>query len=158
MLLFRLTALALVFASSVHAETYEVKTTGYGKANDFFDPLSGELQRYKSELSYDRFDGTDENAPLVLVGGRCFGSFVIVRGEPRGGGNCVFVDKNGDKVLQEWRLDEVDLGIGRGTYYFVGGTGAHVGISGRGYYTNEAVARTGETKTTIVGTVSWPDD
>ena len=147
---------ACALAQPVQAETVDVSTTGYGTSNNFFEALSGDLQVYKSDFSYDRYDHADD-ARLKIASGRCFGSFVIVRGQPGGGGNCVFTDVNGDKVLQEWRLDEVSLGVGRGTYHFIGGTGAHAGLSGRGYYTNDLIARTGETKTTITGTITWPD-
>ncbi len=157
MLIVRLSAIALFLASTADAETYEVRTVGYGSSNDFFEALSGSLQVYKSDFTYERYENA-EDSRLKIASGRCFGSFVIIKGEPNGGGNCVFTDVNGDKVLQEWRLDEVGLGIGHGTYHLIGGTGAHAGISGRGFYTNELVARTGETKTTIIGTATWPDN
>ena len=70
-------------------------------------------------------------APLSLSGD-CFGSFVILREILSGGGNCVFVDANGDRVLQSWAIDGVGLGVGGGTWQFLGGMRAHEGISGRG--------------------------
>lgn len=148
--------LFLFFAQTANAEAYKIETVGYGQSNDYFEALAGNLQVYKSDFTYDRYEYADD-ARLKIASGRCFGSFIIINGEPNGGGNCVFTDVNGDKVLQAWNLDEVALGVGHGTYYLIGGTGAHEGISGRGYYTNELVSRTGETRTTISGTISWPD-
>ncbi len=149
--------LFLFFAQTANAEIYKIETVGYGQSNDYFEALAGNLQVYKSDFTYDRYEYADD-ARLKIASGRCFGSFTIINGEPNGGGNCVFTDVNGDKVLQAWNLDEVALGVGHGTYHLIGGTGAHEGISGRGYYTNELVARTGETRTTINGTISWPDE
>ena len=60
---------------------------------------------YKSDFTYDRYE-YPEDARLKIASGRCFGGMVILRDVPNGGGNCVFTDVNGDKVLRAWRLNE----------------------------------------------------
>lgn len=156
MTLFRIATALVIIPLSATAESRDSSSVSYGTSNNYFEALSGELQVYRSQFTIDRFENLDGSDP-IFESGDCFGSFVILRGIPSGGGNCVFVDANGDRALQAWSIDSVDLGIGRGTWHFIGGTGAHAGITGRGYYESETVARTGETKNTIHGTVSWPD-
>lgn len=152
----RLSALFCVLASPVVAETIDVSATSYSSSNSFFEALSGDLQVYRSQSSLERYEGI-EGSRLDIVEGSCFGSFIILRGTPSGGGNCIFTDVNGDQVLQAWTVDHVKQGQGFGTWHFIGGTGAHEGITGRGTYADETNALTGKSKNVIVGTVTWPD-
>ncbi|QMU58094.1 MAG: hypothetical protein GKR98_07730 [Boseongicola sp.] len=152
----RLTAVLLAISAPAFAETYEVNSVAFGVASNFFDPLSENLIVFRTETKYDRFEVADAGR-LEMEAIHCFGSFVIVRGKTSGGGNCTITDVNGDRVLQRWSIDDVALGKGFGTWSYIGGTGAHEGISGRGYYVNEEIARTGEVKNTIHGTVTWPE-
>ena len=156
MTLLRISLAFLVLPLSALAESRDSVTVSHGTSDNYFEALSGALQVYRSQFTIERFENLDGSDP-IFESGDCFGSFVILRGIPSGGGNCVFVDANGDRALQAWSIDSVDLGIGRGTWHFIGGTGAHEGISGRGYYESKTVARTGETTNTIHGTVSWPE-
>ncbi|SMX22598.1 hypothetical protein [Boseongicola aestuarii] len=152
----RLTAVLLAVSSPVFAETVQTERVSYGMASNFFDPLSNNLIAYKTETKYDEFEqGEDDRLKLAAM--HCFGSFVIVRGITSGGGNCTLTDVNGDRVLQAWRIDHVTLGKGYGTWSFIGGTGAHEGITGRGYFLNEETARSGIVKITTTGTVTWPE-
>ena len=152
----RLPAVLVVLASPVLAETRVTERVSYGKATNFFDPLSNNLIAYKTETKYDEFEQPDDDR-LKLASMHCFGSFTIVRGITTGGGACTMTDVNGDRVLQNWRIDHVELGKGYGTWNIVGGTGAHKGITGRGYYLNEETARSGIVKITTTGTLTWPD-
>ena len=152
----RLTAVLLAMSSPVFAETVVTERVSYGMASNFFDPLSNNLMVYKTETKYDEFEQTDDDR-LKLASMHCFGSFTIVRGITTGGGNCTMTDVNGDRVLQAWRIDNVALGKGFGTWNIIGGTGAHEGISGRGRYLNEETARSGIVKITTNGTLTWPD-
>ncbi len=152
----RLTAVLVVLASPVSAETRVTERVSYGTANNFFDPLSNNLIAYRTEIKYDEFEQPEDDR-LKLVAMHCFGSFNIVRGITKGGGTCTMTDVNGDRVLQNWRIDHVELGKGYGTWNIVGGTGEHEGITGRGYYRNEEAARSGIVKITTNGTVTWPE-
>ena len=141
---------------AVFAETESVTTIAIGQANDFFDPLSGSLQLYKTETIYDQFEhGVDAKIQLSKM--HCFGSMQIVIGLVAGGGHCALTDVDGDRILQSWSIDQVALGKGWGTWRFIAGTGKHEGISGRGLFANESVARTGQLTSTISGVVTWPD-
>ena len=153
---FRAIALALVLSAPAVAQTYAVSATSYSTSTSFFTPLSGSLQVYRSQSTLERYEGL-AGSRLEIVEGTCFGSFIIVRGTPSGGGNCIFTDVNGDQVLQAWNIDQVEQGKGYGTWYFVGGTGAHEGINGRGTYADETDALSGTSKNTITGTVTWPE-
>ncbi len=156
MIYVRLTAVLLALSAPVFAETRVTERVSYGTANNFFDPLSNNLIAYRTEIKYDEFEQSDDDR-LKLVAMHCYGSFTIVRGITKGGGTCTMTDVNGDRVLQNWRIDHVELGKGFGTWNIIGGTGAHEGITGRGYYMNEEIARSGTVKNTVTGTVTWPE-
>jgi len=146
----------LAQAGAAGAQTFEVGIVGYGKAENFFEPLSGDLMVTRSGSTIDRFDGL-EGTPLNGMTARCFGSTTILSGVANGNGNCVFTDPDGDKVLQAWTVDEVGEGVAYGTWRFIGGTGRHEAIRGRGHFEQATVAVTGGKTTTIVGTATWPD-
>jgi len=151
------TALALtLIAPAASAQEFDVSIIGYGKTEQFFEPLSGDLMVTDSRSQFDEFEGL-EGTPLDGMSGRCFGSATILRGVIRGHGNCVFTDPEGDKVLQAWSVDEVAQGGSAGTWHFVGGTGKHEGVTGRGHFTRLTNNTAGTTETRIYGTARWPE-
>jgi len=154
-----LSASAAFFASaiSVMAQTYEVDIVGYGTAENFFEPLSGDLMVTRSSSSIERFEGL-QSTPLAGMTATCFGSTTILRGIVDGSGNCVFTDPSGDKVLQAWTVDEIGEGFAAGTWRFIGGTGRHQGVKGRGHFTQETNALTGSKVMSIIGVAQWIED
>lgn len=81
----------------------------------------------------------------------------ILRGVPRGGGNCVFTDPNGNQILQSWDIDSAESDKAFGNWYLVGGTGIHEGVTGRGSYEARINYIAGTTETKIIGTATWPE-
>ncbi len=143
-----------VLAGPLLAQSFDVDIVGYGTSENFFEALSGDLMVTRSGSTMDRFDGL-EGTPLAGMTVRCFGATTILNGVADGNGNCVFTDPEGDKVLQAWTVDEVGAGIAFGTWRFIGGTGKHEGIRGRGHFTDLSVARTGAKEMSIVGVANW---
>lgn len=154
-ILFAIAALPLL-AGPVLAQSFDVDIVGYGQAENFFEPLSGDLMVNRSSSTMDRFDRL-EGTPLAGMTARCFGAVTILNGIADGAGNCVFTDPDGDKILQAWTVDEVGRGVSYGTWRFIGGTGRHDGVRGRGHYTNSTVAVTGSKEMSIIGFASWPE-
>ena len=151
------TALALtLIAPATSAQEFDVEIIGYGKTEQFFEPLSGDLMVTDSRSRFEEFENL-EGTPLEGMTGRCFGNATILRGVPRGNGNCVFTDPEGAKVLQAWSLDEVGQGRSAGTWHFVGGTGKHEGVTGRGHFVRLTNNTAGTTETRIYGTARWPE-
>lgn len=142
--------------TSVHADPIAVTLSASGTSSNFFEPLAGDLQVYKTDGTYTTFEGL-EGTRLDVTSLRCFGTFSLTRGVPQGGGNCIMADVNGDKVLVQSRVHSVALGESAGTWSFLGGTGAHVGITGQGGYMERTNARTGGTEIAITGHANWPD-
>ena len=138
------------------AQTFEVDSTGYGTSKGFFEALSNDLIVIHNDSTIDRYESTDES-PLAGQSSRCFGTITIIRGVPRGGGNCVFTDPQGDKVLQSWNVDTIGQGVAWGSWFLIGGTGAHEGVTGRGSYESRTDHTAGTTETRIKGTVTWPE-
>ena len=151
------TALALTLSTTLAvAQEIQVEIVGYGMTEQFFEPLSGDLMVTDSRSRFEEFEGLD-GTPLDGMTGRCFGSAIILRGVIRGDGNCVFTDPEGGKVLQAWSVDEVGQGGSAGTWHFVGGTGKHEGIAGRGHFTRLTNNTAGTTETRIFGMARWPE-
>lgn len=146
--------LLLVMAAPALAQDISVDTVGTGTTQQFFEPLSGDLMVTDSRSTIDVFEGLDDT-PLAGMTARCFGSTTILRGVPRGNGNCVFTDPDGDKVLQSWAVDQVGQGTSSGTWFFVGGTGKHEGIVGRGHFNRYTQNTSGRTETHIAGEARW---
>lgn len=144
------------FVGVAMAQSYDVDIVGYGQAENFFEALSGDLMVTQSGSTLDRFEGL-EGTPLEGMTARCFGTTTILRGVANGSGNCVFTDPDGHKVLQSWTVDSVGEGVGLGTWHFVGGTGPHDGVSGRGYFEQESNALTGARILAITGVATWPE-
>ncbi|WP_375255885.1 hypothetical protein [Yoonia sp.] len=138
------------------AQSYDVDITATGQAENFFEALSGDLMVTRSGSTIDNFQGL-EGTPLEGATGRCFGATMFVNGVPDGLGNCVFEDQNGDRILQAWTVDTFVDGVSYGTWRFVGGTGAHEGVTGRGHFERETVGLTGANTTRIIGVASWPE-
>jgi hypothetical protein len=153
--LFSLAALHLL-SGPILAQSYDVDFVGYGQPENFFEPLSGDLMVVRSGSTMDRFEGLEET-PLEGMTMRCFGATTILNGMTDGSGNCVFTDINGDKILQAWTVDEIGSGSAYGTWHFVGGTGRHEGVRGRGHYSQLTVAASGSKEMSIVGVASWPE-
>jgi hypothetical protein len=145
-----------LLAGPVLAQTFDVDIVGYGKVENFFDALSGDIMVARSGSTLDRFEGLD-GTPLDGMTMECFGSTVILNGLADGAGNCIFTDPDGDKVLQAWTVDEVGEGVAFGTWHFIGGTGRHEGVRGRGHYSNTTVALTGAKEMAITGVATWPE-
>lgn len=138
------------------AQSFSVDIIGYGEAENFFEALSGDLMVNRSGSTLNRFEGL-EGTPLDGMTARCFGMTTFLNGVANGHGNCVFTDPGGHKVLQSWTVDTVGEGVAFGTWHFVGGTGPHEGVSGRGYFGQESNTLTGEREMSIRGVAMWPE-
>jgi hypothetical protein len=149
-------ASVLLCTGAAQAETFDVNIVGYGKSENFFEPLSGDIMVTRSGSTMDRFDGL-EGTPLEGMTARCFGAATILNGIADGKGNCVFTDPTGNQILQSWTVDEIGAGVAYGTWYFVGGTGRHQGVHGRGHYSQQSDAVSGTNQMEIVGTAKWPE-
>lgn len=148
---------ALLFASPGQAQTFDVNIVGYGKSENFFEALSGDIMVSRSGSTLERFDGL-EGTPLEGMTSRCFGSATMLNGNADGNGNCVFTDPNGDQILQSWTVDEIGEGVAYGTWHFIGGTGNHQGVRGRGHYTQQTNAVSGTKQMVIIGTAKWLEE
>ena len=153
-----MTSLAALYLLAGHgvAQSYDVEIVGYGEAENFFEALSGTLMVNQSGSTLNSFDGL-EGTPLEGMTARCFGFTTFLNGVAEGNGNCVFTDPDGHKVLQVWTVDTVGEGVAHGTWHFVGGTGPHEGVIGRGYFDQESNTLTGARVLSITGVATWPE-
>ncbi len=106
-------ASVLLCTGAAQAETFDVNIVGYGKSENFFEPLSGDIMVTRSGSTMDRFDGL-EGTPLEGMTARCFGAATILNGIADGKGNCVFTDPTGNQILQSWTVDEIGAGVAYG--------------------------------------------
>lgn len=150
-----LAALHLLAGSGL-AQSFDVDIVGYGQAENFFEALSADLMVNQSGSTLDSFDGL-EDTPLEGMTARCFGTTTFLKGVASGNGNCVFTDPAGHKVLQAWAVDTVTEGSAFGTWHFVGGTGSHEGIAGRGLFAQVSNSLTGAREMSITGVAVWPE-
>jgi len=140
-----------------HAQFLDVDFIAYGKTEQFFEALSEKLMVVRSGSTMDRVEGL-EGTLLEGMTMRCFGATTILMGQPNGTGNCVLTDPDGDQVLQAWTVDVIGSGTAFGTWYFIGGSGKHEGISGRGHYSQITETISGSRELSVSGVASWPED
>lgn len=145
-----------LFAAPLPAQTFDVDFIGNGMSESFFEALSNEIMVTRTGSSWDTFEGL-ENTPLEGMTMRCFGAATILRGIVDGSGNCVLTDPDGFQVLQVWHVDEVAPGRSLGTWHFIGGTGPHESVKGRGHYEQDTNAIMGTESMRIVGVAKWPE-
>lgn len=146
-----------MLAASAQAQSFEVDFIAYGQTEQFFEALSEELMIVRSGSTLDRVEGL-EGTLLEGMTMRCFGSTTILMGRPNGTGNCVLTDSDGDQVLQAWTVDDIAPGAAFGTWFFIGGSGKHEGISGRGYYSQTTEAMSGSRELSVWGVANWPEE
>ena len=139
------------------AQSFDVDFIAYGKTEQFFEALSGDLMVVRSGSIIDRVEGL-EGTLLEGMTMRCFGATTIMMGRPNGTGNCVLTDPDGDQVLQAWTVDSIAPGAAFGTWYFVGGSGKHEGISGRGHFSQITETISGSRELSVSGVTNWPEN
>jgi len=54
-------------------------------------------------------------------------------------------------------VDTVEEGAAFGTWHFVGGTGLHEGVAGRGFFAQVSNSLTGAREMSITGVAVWPE-
>ncbi len=140
-----------------HAQSFDVDFIAYGKTEQFFEALSGDLMVVRSGSTLDRVEGL-EGTLLEGMTMRCFGATTILMGRPTGTGNCVLTDPEGDQILQAWTVDDISPGAAFGTWHFIGGSGKHEGISGRGHYSQTTESISGSRELSVSGVASWPEE
>jgi len=139
------------------AQSFDVAFTAYGQTEQFFEALSAKLMVVRSGSTLDRVEGL-EGTLLEGMTMRCFGATTILMGRPDGTGNCVLTDPDGDQVLQAWKVDDIGPSVAFGTWYFIGGSGKHEGISGRGHFSQITDTISGSREVSISGVTTWPEN
>ncbi|MEM9755238.1 MAG: hypothetical protein AAF914_04555 [Pseudomonadota bacterium] len=148
--------LALV-GTPLIADTQTVAVTAYGTSESFFDPLRGDLIVITAVSEFDTFEPADGSDFIALANGQCFGSVTVLGGAASGGGNCVFSDEDGHRILQRWSVDHLADDVAYGTWTFLGGTGPHTDLTGRGHFSLTVAPISGQVVNEVIGIATYPD-
>jgi hypothetical protein len=151
-------ALLVASATLAHAaETYDIATVASGTQRTETTVVSEGHIVLHTISDYEMFDVDSGATPFSSATGVCFGAIEIVATIATGGGNCVFEDPDGDKLISAWKANGFGAdGALVGTWNYTGGSGKFDGLSGGGKFSSLTDQATGKFRNTITGAARMP--
>ena len=116
------------------AQTIDAAGVWTGTPGSVVHAVAEDLVAIHVNLAHDRFEPASPDNPAANTTGQCFGSLLVRAGQASGGGNCHYVDVDGDMLVTEWAVEGIAEGWTMGRWTFIGGSGKFSGASGSGAY------------------------
>lgn len=136
------------------AETWQVNGTATGMNTSTMYPVTEDHTLGDIHSAYTDITLQDASNPMHGATGDCFGAVEIIGVAISGGGNCLFSDAEGDRMVIEWTAQSlIESGGNAGIWQLTGGSGKFAGASGGGEYATSTDAEGTETNN-ITGVIT----